>query len=289
MTKPKFYNSLVEKFPFTPTAQQDITLQKLADFILEEEKDRVFMLKGYAGTGKTSIIGTLTKSLWKIKMKSVLIAPTGRAAKVMANYSGHQAFTIHRKIYQPKKSGVKIEFTLQKNRHKDTIFIVDEASMISDFKDGGNFSTSGALLDDLMEYVYSGRNCKLIFIGDTAQLPPVNMELSPALDHNQVSLNYQKEVDHIELTEVVRQQQESGILSNATDLRNHIRDGFYDTFKFDTQTGDDMTRLIDGDEIMNAIHEAYDNLGHEETALIVQSNKRANLYNQQIRARILFR
>src|SRR5690625_5170214 len=134
MTKPKFYNSLVEKFPFTPTAQQDITLQKLADFILEEEKDRVFMLKGYAGTGKTSIIGTLTKSLWKIKMKSVLIAPTGRAAKVMANYSGHQAFTIHRKIYQPKKSGVKIEFTLQNNRHTDTILIVDESSMISDLK-----------------------------------------------------------------------------------------------------------------------------------------------------------
>lgn len=289
MTTSKFYKSLVDKFPFTPTIQQDITLQKLADFILEEKEDRVFMLKGYAGTGKTSIIGTLTKSLWKIKMKSVLIAPTGRAAKVMANYSGHQAFTIHRKIYQPKKSGVKIEFTLQKNKHKDTIFIVDEASMISDFNDGGNFSTSGALLDDLMEYVYSGRNCKLILIGDTAQLPPVNMELSPALNHNQVGLNYQKEVDHIELTEVVRQQQESGILSNATDLRNHIRDGFYDTFKFDTKTGDDMVRLVDGDEIMNAIHEAYDNLGHEETALIVQSNKRANLYNQQIRARILFR
>lgn len=289
MTTPKFYKSLVETFPFTPTAQQDITLQKLADFIMEDKKDRVFMLKGYAGTGKTSIIGTLTKSLWKIKMKSVLIAPTGRAAKVMANYSGHQAFTIHRKIYQPKKSGVKIEFTLQKNKHKDTIFIVDEASMISDFNDGGNFSTAGSLLDDLMEYVYSGRNCKLILIGDTAQLPPVNMELSPALDNNQVSLNYQKEVDHIELTEVVRQQQESGILSNATELRNHIRDGFYDTFKFDTKTGDDMIRLIDGDEIMNAIHESYDNLGHEETALIVQSNKRANLYNQQIRARILFR
>ncbi len=289
MTVSKFYHSLVESFPFTPTAQQDIALQKLAEFILEDEKEQVFILKGYAGTGKTSIVGTLTKNLWKIKMSPVLAAPTGRAAKVMTNYSGYQSFTIHRKIYYPKKSGVKINFTLQKNKHKNTVFIVDEASMISDFNDGGSFSKAGSLLDDLMEYVYSGRNCKLILIGDTAQLPPVKMELSPALDENKISLNYLKDVEHIELTEVVRQQQESGILVNATILREYIREGFYEDFKFNTHAGKDMMRLVDGDEIMNAIHEAYDNLGHEETALIVRSNKRANLYNQQIRARILFR
>lgn len=289
MTPTTFYHSLIENFPFSPTSQQDIALQKLSQFIVEEEKEKIFILKGYAGTGKTSIIGALTKSLWKIKKSPILMAPTGRAAKVMTNYSGYQAFTIHKKIYYPKKSGPKIHFTLQKNKHKDTIFIVDEASMISDFEEGGNFSNTGSLLDDLMEYVYSGRNCKLIFIGDTAQLPPVNMELSPALDGNQIGLKYQKEVDQIELNEVVRQHQDSGILINATMLREHIKDGFYDAFKFDAQAGPDMIRLMDGDEILNAINEAYDNLGHEETALVVRSNKRANLYNQQIRTRILFR
>lgn len=289
MTPTEFYHSLLENFPFSPTSQQDIALQKLSQFILDSEKEKVFILKGYAGTGKTSIIGALTKSLWKAKKSPSLMAPTGRAAKVMSNYSGYEAFTIHKKIYYPKKSGPKIQFTLQKNKHKDTIFIVDEASMISDFNEGGSFTNTGSLLDDLMEYVYSGRNCKVIFIGDTAQLPPVNMELSPALNGNQISLNYQKEVDQIELSEVVRQQQKSGILINATMLREHIKDGFYESFKFDANAGSDMIRLVDGEEILNAINEAYDNLGHEETALVVRSNKRANLYNQQIRSRILFR
>lgn len=289
MTTSEFYKLLINAFPFTPTLQQDIALQKLADFILNDHDEEVFILKGYAGTGKTSIIGTLTKSLWKIKKSPVLAAPTGRAAKVMTNYSGYQAFTIHRKIYYPKKSGAKIQFTLQKNKHKNTIFIVDEASMISSFNEGNEFSGGSSLLDDLMEYVYSGRNCKLILIGDTAQLPPVNMELSPALNADQISLMYQKEVQQIELTEVVRQQQESGILINATALRECIQDGFFESFKFDQQVGADMMRLVDGEEIMNAINEAYDNLGHEETALVVRSNKRANLYNQQIRSRILFR
>src|SRR5690625_1869897 len=288
MTAAEFYKTLNESFPFKPTFHKNVNIQKLSDFIVNDKKDQVFVLKGYAGTGKTTIVGALTKNLWKLKMTAVLAAPTGRAAKVMTNYSGHQAFTIHRKIYYPKKSGAKIEFTLQRNKHKNTLFIVDEASMISDFSDN-QFSKAGSLLDDLIEYVYSGRNCKLILIGDTAQLPPVNMELSPALDHNQISLNYQKEVSHIELTEVVRQQQESNILVNATLIRDHIKDGFYDSFQFKTQTSSDMMRLVDGEEIMNAIHEAYDSLGHEETALIVRSNKRANLYNQQIRSRILFR
>lgn len=289
MTTTEFYKSLRNEFPFEPTSQQDIALQKLSEFITDEEDDRIFILKGYAGTGKTSIIGTLTKNLWKLKLSPVLAAPTGRAAKVMTNYSGYQAFTIHRKIYYPKKSGAKIQFTLQKNKHKNTIFIVDEASMISDYNDSSNFSNGSSLLDDLMEYVYSGRNCKLILIGDTAQLPPVNMELSPALDANQMGLKYLKEVDQIELTEVVRQQRESGILFNATKLREAIQDGFFDEFRFTPEAGEDMMRLIEGMDVMNAINEAYDNLGHEETALIVRSNKRANLYNQQIRARILFR
>lgn len=289
MTANAFYTCLTEDFPFTATGQQDIALQKLAHFITEDSEDKIFLLKGYAGTGKTSIVGTLTKNLWKIKKSPVLAAPTGRAAKVMTNYSGYQAFTIHRKIYYPKKAGVKIEFTLQRNKHKNTIFIIDEASMISDQPGRGEGSSDNSLLDDLIEYVYSGRNCKLILIGDTAQLPPVHMELSPALDANQLELQYQMEVDQIELTEVVRQEEESGILLNATALRESIKDEFAEAFRFDESRGSDMLRLVDGEDIMNAINEAYDNLGHEETAIVVRSNKRANLYNQQIRSRILFR
>ncbi len=285
----EFYQQLLHDFPFTVTQQQDIALQKLARFIITDSTDKIFVLKGYAGTGKTSIVGTLTKNLWKIKKSAVLAAPTGRAAKVMTNYSGYQAYTIHRKIYHPKKSGVKIQFTLQKNKHKNTLFIIDEASMIADYDGKSKFSDSGSLLDDLISYVYSGRNCQLILIGDTAQLPPVNMELSPALNADQLQLKYQKEIEQIELTEVVRQQQESGILENATELRKYIKDGFYDAFQFDNHVGKDLIRLIDGDEIMDALNEAYTQQGHEETALVVRSNKRANLYNQQIRSRILFR
>lgn len=289
MTEHEFYRFLVDDFPFKVTQQQDIALQKIARFVVKGTEDKIFILKGYAGTGKTSIIGTLTKNLWKVKKSPVLAAPTGRAAKVMTNYSGYEAFTIHRKIYYPKKTGAKVKFTLQRNKHKNTIFIIDEASMISDYAGKGSFTEGSSLLDDLIEYVYSGRNCHLILIGDTAQLPPVNMELSPALNADKLGLTYQKEVDQIELTEVVRQEQESGILANATTLRKHIKDGFYDGFKFDNSIGEDMIRLIDGHDIMDAINDAYDNLGHEETALVVRSNKRANLYNQQIRSRILFR
>lgn len=289
MTADAFYKYLVKDFNFKATGQQDIVLQKLARFVVDDSPDKLFILKGYAGTGKTSIIGTLTKNLWRLKKSPVLAAPTGRAAKVMTNYSGYQSFTIHRKIYHPKRSEAKIEFNLQRNKHKDTIFIVDEASMISDYSGKGKASKSGSLLDDLMEYVYSGRNCRLILIGDTAQLPPVKMDLSPALEANKLGLTYQKEVDQVELTEVVRQEEESGILANATALRQNLRDGFFEGFKFDDQIGKDLVRLIEGDEIMDALNESYDQHGHEETAFVVRSNKRANLYNQQIRSRILFR
>ena len=290
MTSQELYRLLKEQFSFQPTLHQDIALQKLSLFLTEDSKDNMFILKGYAGTGKTTIIGTIVKNLWKIKKSPVLIAPTGRAAKVMSNYSGHQAFTIHKKIYFPKKSGggANIQFTLQPNKHKNTIFIVDEASMISDSTADKRLFTDGSLLDDLIQYVYAGRNCKLIFIGDTAQLPPVHHSLSPALDPEKLSINYDKEVDQVELTEVMRQQLESGILVNATLLRETIKSSFYDSFKF-KNTGGDFVRLIDGYEIMDAINDAYSSQGHEETAIVVMSNKRANIYNEQIRSRILFR
>uniref|UniRef100_UPI00260C86EA ATP-dependent DNA helicase n=1 Tax=uncultured Dokdonia sp. TaxID=575653 RepID=UPI00260C86EA len=251
--------------------------------------DTVFLLKGYAGTGKTTIIGTLVKNLWKAQLSSVLMAPTGRAAKVISNYSKRQAFTIHRKIYFPKKDkGGGVSFTLQPNKHRNCVFIVDEASMISDRVSESKLFENGSLLDDMMQYVYSGHKCKLILIGDDAQLPPVKLDLSPALDRDVLSLQYNKEVDEMQLDEVMRQAESSGILSNATTMREHLADGFFEDFKFDLNGFSDMIRLIDGHEIMDAIQDSYDQVGNEETAIIVRSNKRANLYNQQIRSRILF-
>jgi len=285
----QFYFLLKREFPFKPTQKQDIVLQQISEFIFDKSKDKLYLLKGFAGTGKTTIISTVVNNLWKITKSAVLLAPTGRAAKVISNYSGKEAFTIHKKIYFPKKekSG-SIKFVLQPNKHKKTIFIVDESSMIPDIPGESKLFENGSLLDDLMQYVYSGYQCKLVLIGDTAQLPPVKLDLSPALNENILSVNYNKEVIKMELDEVVRQEQDSGILWNATKLREFLDDGFYDSFKFQLHSFADIVRLIDGYEIMDAINDSYSNLGNEETAIIVRSNKRANLYNQQIRSRILF-
>ena len=289
MNSAEFYHLIKKQFPFQPTSKQDIVLRQLSDFILTGSKDALYVLKGYAGTGKTTIVGTIVTNLWKVKKSAVLMAPTGRAAKVISNYSGKEAFTIHKKIYFPKKEKAgAIKFVLQPNKHKDTVFIVDEASMIPDTPGDSRLFENGSLLDDLMQYVYSGHKCKLLLIGDTAQLPPVKLDLSPALDEDKLSLNYNKEVTKMELSEVVRQEKDSGILANATMIRESLSEGFYDTFRFDLKGFPDIVRLIDGDEIMDAINDSYSELGNEETTIIVRSNKRANLYNQQIRQRILF-
>ena len=289
MKETEFYNLLKKEFPFEPTIKQDLVLQKLSGFLLSDSKDSLFLLKGYAGTGKTTLIGTLVTNLWKVKLKSVLLAPTGRAAKVISNYSGRQAQTIHKNIYYPKKdkSG-GVAFQLKQNKHRDTLFIVDEASMIPDAPTESKLFENGSLLDDLMMYVYSGHNCKILFIGDTAQLPPVRLEVSPALDIDKLELGFNKKVEHIELDEVVRQAEDSGILMNATELRESLNDHIYDEFKFRVSGFDDIVRLIDGHEIMDAINDAYHNQGQEESVIILRSNKRANIYNQQIRSRILF-
>ena len=289
MTASDFYQLLKSGFPFSPTAKQSLSLKLLSAYIFESSKEDVFLLKGYAGTGKTTIIGTLVKNLWKAKKQVLLLAPTGRAAKVVSSYVGKEAFTIHKKIYVPRtdKNG-KMSFILGPNKHKNTLFIIDEASMISDVSTQSRLFGSGALLDDLMQFVYSGHQCRLLLIGDTAQLPPVNIELSPALNANKLELNYNKNVTSIELDEVVRQDQDSGILYNATELREGISNQFFDSFEFKLEGFSDIIRLVDGHDIMDAINDAYSQLGNEETALIVRSNKRANLYNQQIRSRILF-
>jgi len=284
-----FYSLLKSKFPFEPTSKQDMVLMQLSQFIFDTSSNHIYLLKGYAGTGKTSIVGTIVSQLWQAKKSAVLLAPTGRAAKVISNYSKKEAFTIHKKIYFPKKDkGGGVKFVMQPNKHRNTIFIVDEASMIPDVPSDSKLFENGSLLDDLMQYVYSGHQCKLLLIGDKAQLPPVKSDLSPALDSDKLGLNYNKDVSGLELDEVVRQEQNSGILDNATELRAVLEDGFYDSFKFNVTNYKDIIRLIDGHEIMDAINDAYHNEGYEETAIIVRSNKRANLYNKQIRERILF-
>jgi ATP-dependent exoDNAse (exonuclease V) alpha subunit len=290
MTSALFYKTLRENFPFNPTLKQDIFLQKIAEFVISNNKDELFVLKGYAGTGKTTIISTLVNYLQKADKKYVLLAPTGRAAKVISNYSQKPAFTIHKRIYFPKKSkSGGVSFTLQPNKFKNTIFIVDESSMISDSYQETKLYENGSLLDDLMFYVDAGQNCKIIFIGDTAQLPPVNMEVSPALNNETLSLHFNKEVYGIELDEVMRQEEFSGILYNATELRELLNSHFFDTFKFSIQDFKDIVRLQDGYDIQDAIYDSFDKNGPEETAFIVRSNKRANQYNHQIRTTILSR
>lgn len=290
MNSSLFYSILQKSFPFKPTLKQTIFFEKVANFATNSDSNELFVLKGYAGTGKTTLISTLVENLISINKKYVLLAPTGRAAKVIANYSGKPAFTIHKKIYFPKKnSSGGVSFTRQINKHKNTIFIVDESSMISDVNTDSKSMDSNSLLDDLMGYVYSGDNCKMILLGDTAQLPPVHLDVSPALNIDTLLAYYNKEVLHIELDEVMRQEENSGILYNATLLREILKNHFIDSFQFNVKGFKDIVRLSDGYDIQDAINTAYSKDGMEETAFIVRTNKRANQYNQQIRNAILFR
>jgi ATP-dependent exoDNAse (exonuclease V) alpha subunit len=283
-----FYQILTRHFPFKPTYKQDIFFREVSDFVTASGNDSIFVLKGYAGTGKTTVISTIVNNLAEIGKKYVLLAPTGRAAKVIANYSQKPAFTIHKKIYFPKKlSGGGVGFSLQPNKHKNTIFIVDEASMISDSNSESKMYENSSLLDDLISYIYSGTDCKMLLLGDTAQLPPVNLDISPALDTEMLSMHYHKEVRSIEFDEVMRQEETSGILANATELRDLLKDDFVTDFQFNVKGFRDIVRLTDGYDIQDAINSSYSNYSIEDTAFIVRSNKRANQYNQQIRTRIL--
>lgn len=288
MNEYEFYQLIKNSFPHDATPKQDIALQLLSKFLVATNPDEIFLLKGYAGTGKTTIVGALVENLPKVKKRSVLLAPTGRAAKVISNYSNKPAFTIHKKIYHPKSEQGGVSFTLKANKHRDTIFIVDEASMVPDINQSSSLFENGSLLDDLMKYVYSGKNCKLLLIGDTAQLPPVHLTVSPALDSRVLESHYSKEVIAIELNEVVRQDEDSGILENATRIRQSLEDGFFEDFKFSGNHFPDVIRPLDGQELMDAISDSYARLGNEGAVVVVRSNKRANLYNQNIRQRILF-
>ena len=285
----EFIAVLLENFPHEPTQRQRHALQAIAEFIFRPGEEEIFMLKGYAGPGKTTLVGTLVSQLWKVRRSAVLMAPTGRAAKVMSAYSDTQAHTIHKTIYVPRKDKAgALRFVLAPNKHKDTLFIVDEASMIPDRASDSKLFDDGSLLRDLITYIGKGHRCKLMLIGDTAQLPPVHLDLSPALQEEILQQQYDTKVISMELQEVVRQQQDSGILDNATYLRNILRKGLYDQIQLDVAPFQDIIRLIDGYSIQEAIDQAYHKKGKEETVFIVRSNKRANQYNEQIRSKILF-
>ena len=283
MNSTKLIQHFNNKFPFEPTSQQTEVIKQLSEFVENFSSNSLFLLKGYAGTGKTTLVSSLINSLWSVGKKVVLLAPTGRAAKVLSVYSKKSAFTIHKKIYWIRTNSQGNTYvTLQDNKHTNTIFVVDEASMIPDASDKG--FGGRVLLDDLIEYVYSGVMCKLILIGDTAQLPPVFLDISPALDENLLGITYRKDVYSAELTQVVRQQSTSMILENATHLRDKISANDFDTPH--VKCNSEVVRLDVGVDIQEALEDAYSNSGVEGTVVICRSNKRANLYNQQIRARI---
>ena len=283
MNSKKLEEKLRLHFQHQPTKEQDQLITDIADFVTTIGNRSIFMLKGYAGTGKTTLVSALVKSLPILGKRSVLIAPTGRAAKVLSKYSKKSASTIHKKIYwirTNKKGNTFIK--LKENTHSNTIFIVDEASMIPENSDKGFGNRS--LLDDLIEYVYDGNDCKLILIGDTAQLPPVHLNMSPALDEEKLEDNYSKQVICKELTQIVRQKKDSLILENATDLRNKIAKKDYSFPKL--ATNNEVIRLNSGEDLQDALETAYSNEGINNTTVLCRSNKRANLYNQQIRAKI---
>lgn len=283
MLKDDFIKKLSQNLSYTPTEEQALVMAKLVTFVFRATGREVFLLKGYAGTGKSSLVGALVKTLTQFSMKSVLLAPTGRAAKVFGLYSDTPAYTIHKKIYRQKTFSPDMTgFTLTVNRHKQTLFIVDEASMIASSAD-----SSSDLLSDLIEYVYSSPGCKLVLIGDTAQLPPVGQTNTPALEPLSLE-DYGLKVTEVTLTEVVRQTLTSGILYNATNLRQMLQDEYIVTPKIELNRFADI-KNITGAELLESLEESYSRCGKDETIIVTRSNKRANIFNDGVRARILYR
>lgn len=278
-----------QNFPYKPTEDQFLALQTVTEFLLSRQVDNLLLLKGYAGTGKTSLIGALVKTLNDLKQKTVLLAPTGRAAKVFSNYASQKAYTIHKKIYRQRVfSNEPTGFLPTDNLHKDTLFIVDEASMISNEGLDSFIFGSGRLLDDLVQFVYSGENCRLILMGDVAQLPPVTQTESPALNP-EVLRGYNLQVQEISLTQVVRQGKDSGILFNATRLRDALRNETVEIFPKLRLEGFADFRKVNGEELIEEISSAYNRDGMDDSIVISRSNKRATVYNNGIRNRILYR
>jgi len=276
-------------FPYIPTSDQQILINKLSEFIVSTEQNKLFLVKGYAGTGKTTIVSVLVKILPQLNLETALLAPTGRAAKVLASYSGKPAYTIHKGIYRVSDDDSDFTIALRQNKAKNTVFIVDEASMIA-----GNAASpsqlfpASNLLEDLLTFVFSGENCSLIFVGDTAQLPPVGSDISPALNEKFLKSSFHLTIHSFELTEVMRQEESSGILANATHIRTLVNASRFKNNFFETTGFNDVFR-IDGSELEDALNTAYSGSGDTESIVICRSNKRANMYNNEIRKRILYR
>ena len=283
--KQSFTSIFLSYLSFVPTSDQSDLISLLSEFITNSSEREIMVIKGYAGTGKTNMVAALSKTLPSFKWRSALLAPTGRAAKVLSNYSQRPAQTIHKKIFRkmPTADG-GVAFSLGENLHRNTIFIVDEASMIG-LDNPTSDSVYGSLLESLFEYVFSGDNCKLILVGDTAQLPPVGSSDSPALNIDYLKAAYHLNIKYIELKQVARQQDASGILKNATHLRECIANLSSEFPKLHTHA--DVIRLS-GDELEDAMNSAYSKYGYNDVLIVTRSNKRANLFNQAVRARIRY-
>jgi tRNA A37 threonylcarbamoyladenosine biosynthesis protein TsaE len=284
---------ILQVLGLTPTVEQEQAVDLFARFMTDRSEHVVMILRGSAGTGKTTLAAAIVKALVRLQQKMILLAPTGRAAKVFSLYAGHPAYTIHRRIYRQKSAGSLSAFTLNDNLNRDTLFIIDEASMISNQGLGESAFGSGYLLDDLMQFVYNGQNCRMLLIGDKAQLPPVGEDESPALMADMLR-GYGMTIYECDLNQVLRQSEDSGILWNATKIREiggrwkeesgvrlplpQIRfEGFPDI------------QVVPGDELIESLSSSYSHVGMDETMVITRSNKRANIYNQGIRNTILDR
>ena len=278
------------EIPFEPNAEKDGLFTALGAFIISRDPRKAFILRGYAGTGKTSVMSAVIRALKKLNQPCILLAPTGRAAKVLSRYSGEQAYTIHKQIYRQNQLGVEA-FSLSDNLHRNTLFIVDEASMLSANRDNTTFG-SGCLLDDLVRYVYNEKGCSLLLLGDDAQLPPVGSTASPALDAEYMQHSYQLSVVCYQLTQVARQALDSGILSEATRIRERITKvrqwSRIDSTQPVHSNNRDIIRLK-GEEVIESLENSWREVGPEETLIVARSNKMTNLYNGGVRARVLYK
>ena len=271
---------IYEKISCETTFSQKKVVEMLSDYLSEPQTEQIFVLNGYAGTGKTTLVAALVEVLHAMQVPTVLLAPTGRAAKVLSRYCHREALTIHKRIYRERTTAdYASHFSLDVNKERGAVFIVDEASMLADATSEGQLFGSGSLLDDLIKYIRSGRDCRLILVGDNAQLPPVGSAFSPALDQSVMSGYGQ--VVYASMDDVVRQQAESGILFNATMLRCMLENGIYEVPQLDMSFSD--VESISGGEVMERVQECYDRYGRDETIIITRSNRRANRYNEGIR------
>ena len=279
---------ILQALGMTPTPEQEHALDVFSLFMTDRSDQVVMILRGSAGTGKTTLAGAIVKAMVALHQKLMLLAPTGRAAKVFSLYANHAAYTIHRRIYRQKSAGDLSAFSLNDNLNKDTLFIIDEASMIANdaYANGGDSRWSfgsGCLLDDLMQFVYHGQNCRMLLIGDKAQLPPVGEEESPALSASFLQ-GYGMRVYEADLNQVLRQSEDSGILWNATRIRRRVES--LPQIRF---SGFTDIQVVPGDELIESLSSSYYRVGMDETMVITRSNKRANIYNQGIRNMVLDR